>query len=459
MNAAAASRLVPASQGVAKTVVVGLGRTGLSFARFLYRRGETFAVTDSRTEPPCKAALLAEMPQVTLSLGTYDAELLAKAERILLSPGVPLKEPPLQAGLQRGVEVIGDIELFARHVNAPVIAVTGANGKSTVTTLVGEMAKRAGCDVRVGGNLGTPALDLLADPTPDLYVLELSSFQLETVSSLNAVASTVLNVTPDHMDRYGTLEEYARAKRRIYRGSGVMVLNLDDPVVANMTEQGRNALRFTLAKPGTYSEFGVDTDGKNAWLAHGNERLLSVQELRLKGSHNVANALAALALGTAGGLRMSAMVQALREFNGLPHRCQWVARIDEVDWFNDSKGTNVGATAAAIIGLADRRQIVLIAGGDGKGQNFSELAHAARGRLRAAVVIGRDGPTIERVLSPVVPVARAADMNDAVAHAAKLAKAGDAVLLSPACASFDMFRDYTHRGETFVAAVKQRART
>lgn len=413
-------------------------------------------MTDSRSDPPGNAILRAEMPEVVAMLGRYDVDLLAHAQRVLLSPGVPLREPFLQAAMRRDLEVIGDIELFARNVDAPVVGITGANGKSTVTTLVGAMARCAGKDARVGGNLGTPALDLLTGTAPDLYVLELSSFQLETVTSLNAHAATVLNISPDHMDRYATLADYAAAKRRIYRGSGVMVINADDALVMAMHEPGRDALRFTLEAPRDNREFGVEQHAGQVWLARGAERLLSIDELRIKGTHNIANALAALALGSAMDLPMEPMLHALREFEGLPHRCQWVGSGLGVDWFDDSKGTNVGATVAAIIGLAVGRHVVLIAGGDGKGQDFSELAHAARGRLRGAVLIGRDGPAIERVLREVVAVRRADDMNDAVAQAAAIARPGDAVLLSPACASFDMFHDYVHRGEAFAATVRQR---
>jgi len=441
------------------TVVVGLGRTGLSVARFLAARGGHFAVTDSRRDPPGLESLRRELPQTPIAAGGFDADLLAGAGLIVVSPGVPLSEPALLAARARGAEVIGDVELFARHVDAPVIAITGANGKSTVTTLVGEMARAAGREVRVGGNLGTPALDLLAAGRPDLYVLELSSFQLETVQSLNARAATVLNITPDHMDRYRTLADYAAAKRRVYRGDGAMVINADDPLVAAMREDGRRTLRFSTGMAGG-ADFGLCRRAGEAWLARGDEPLLPVRELRIRGLHNVANALAALALGTAAGIPEAAAITALRGFAGLPHRCQWLAARGGVDWFDDSKGTNVGATCAAIAGLAqgddqDGRRVVLIAGGDGKGQDFSGLAQAAAGRVRAAVVLGRDGPQIARVLEGTLPVARAIDMEDAVHQAAALAVAGDAVLLSPACASFDMFRDYVHRGEVFAAAVRR----
>jgi UDP-N-acetylmuramoylalanine--D-glutamate ligase len=451
----------PTAGGVSPvTVVVGLGKTGVSIARFLARRGERFAIVDSRAEPPGKAQLLAALPDAEIHTGSLDVEFLRQAQRVLLSPGVALSEPALKAALARGAEVIGDVELFARHAAAPVIAITGANGKSTVTTLVGEMAQTAGRDARVGGNLGTPALDLLEPPGAELFVLELSSFQLETVHSLNAKVAAVLNISPDHMDRYASLSEYADAKRRIFRGDGTMVLNADDPQVAAMAGSGRQALYFTLQEP-TADAFGVRLHEGAPWIAQGETRLLPVSELKIKGSHNVANALAALALGSAAGLPMSAMLRTLRTFPGLPHRCQWVATHDGVGYYNDSKGTNVGAACAAIAGLSETLpgsgRLVLIAGGDGKGADFAALAEAAPGRLRGAVTIGRDGPRIEAVLKAVVPVVAAGDMDEAVTLAASLARPGDAVLLSPACASFDMYRDYVHRGETFAEAVRRRS--
>ncbi|MCG3202323.1 MAG: UDP-N-acetylmuramoylalanine--D-glutamate ligase [Gammaproteobacteria bacterium] len=447
------SRGTPAGHGM--TVIVGMGKTGLSFARFLRRHGEQFAITDTRREPPGVSALRAEMPGVPAHFGTDGEQLLRRARRLLLSPGVSPREPAVAAAIERGAEVIGDIELFARHADAPVVAITGANGKSTVTTLVGAMAARAGRNVRTGGNLGTPALDLLGGSSPDLYVLELSSFQLETVTSLDAKAAAVLNVSPDHMDRYSTLEEYAAAKRRIYRGTGVMVMNADDAMVMRMAEPARERMMFSLRAPRSDADFGLLGSGGEAWLARGARRLMPAREMRIRGMHNAANALAALALGWAAGLPTEAMLQTLHEFPGLPHRCQWVGGARGVDWFDDSKGTNVGATVAAILGLGTNRPVVLIAGGDGKGQDFSDLAGAARNRLRGAVTIGRDGPAIAAVLQDIVAVTQARDMHDAVARAADMAQPGDAVLLSPACASFDMFRDYVHRGEVFAAAVRE----
>jgi UDP-N-acetylmuramoylalanine--D-glutamate ligase len=440
--------------GTLDAVIVGLGVTGLSCVRFLARQGLRIAVTDSRPEPPNAAVLNREFPDVVTAFGGFDEDLMQRARRLLVSPGVPLSDPAITRAMKAGVEIIGDIELLARHAKAPVIAITGANGKSTVTTLVGEMARAGGRDVRVGGNLGTPALDLLGATEPDLYVLELSSFQLETTRSLRAKAAVVLNVTPDHMDRYASMDEYASAKARVYHGDGVMVINRDDPWVAAMVQPQRQVLRFTLVEPEGRDEFGVQSGPEGPWLAQGQERLMLVSEMRIQGSHNVANALAALALGSAVDLPMAGMLETLRTFPGLPHRCQWVGEAQGITWYNDSKGTNVGATCAAIQGLGQGRSLVLIAGGDGKGQDFHPLAEAARRHVRAAVLLGRDAPLLERALGPVVPVVRVKTLEEAVAEAARLARKGDAVLLSPACASLDMFRNYAERGEIFTAAAR-----
>ena len=441
---------------LAQTIIVGLGKTGLSVARFLGARGVAFAVTDSRAAPPGLAALQKEFPRAALLLNGLDIRALVEATQIIVSPGVHLRELALVAAQMRGAEIIGDIELFAQAAHAPVIAITGSNGKSTVTTLVGEMAKRAGRNARVGGNLGTPALELLQDAEPDLYVLELSSFQLETTHSLNAAAAVVLNITPDHMDRYPDLAEYAAAKRRVYHGSGVMVVNRDDPMVATMSEAGRKISGFTLNEP-AHTDFGVRSVQGERWLAYGEKNLLPASALRIKGDHNIANALAALALGEAVGLPMSAMLETLKEFVGLPHRSQWVAERDGVSWYNDSKGTNVGATLAALSGLGatlGAGKIVLIAGGDGKSADFSVLRAAVATHARAVVLIGRDAPIITAALTSAATLVQASDMKDAVRKAQHLAQAGDAVLLSPACASFDMYSGYEERGRVFAAAVR-----
>jgi UDP-N-acetylmuramoylalanine--D-glutamate ligase len=438
------------------TVIVGMGKTGYSCARFLAARNVSFAMTDSRKNPPLLEAIRKEFPHVPLYTGGFDAEMLAGAENLILSPGVSRFNPAIVAAAASGATVCGDIELFCRQATAPIVAITGSNGKSTVTTLVGEMARAAGLKAGVGGNLGTPALDLLAEGAVDVYVLELSSFQLETVASLNAAAAVVLNVSEDHMDRYRSMHDYTEAKARIYAGAGAMVINLDDPAVVNMQRRGRVARSFTLREP-QGDEYGVRSYGDVRWLVRGREQLLPVTEIRMAGDHNAANALAALALGDILRLPREPMLHVLRTFPGLPHRCQWTGEINGVRWYNDSKGTNVGASCAAIKGLAMNKNLVLIAGGDGKGADFSSLAEIAAMYLRAAVLIGRDGPAIKKVLQNVVPVGDAKDMDDAVIKAAGFAERGDVVLLSPACASFDMFEDYRARGEAFKAAVNRLA--
>ena len=451
---AAVDRMQTETQAAPRTLIVGLGVTGLSCARFLARQGVETAVTDSRQQPPALATLHRELPDVALFVGGFDAGVFDRAERIVISPGVSLQEPLLQAARRRGVEIIGDIELFARSVQAPVVGVTGSNGKSTVTTLVGEMARQAGRDVRVGGNLGTPALDLTDDHEPDLYVLELSSFQLETVVSLHCVAATVLNISPDHLDRYTSLSDYADAKRHIYSGADRQIVNRDDAAAAALASVSGAVISFGLSEPGDQN-FGVRPTRGGDWIVRGDERWLAVEHLRLPGRHNLANALAALALGDAVGLDKAAMLQVLREFSGLPHRTQWVAEYGGIGWYNDSKDTNIGATRAAVQGFDG--PLVLIAGGQGKGADFSQLAAGLAGRVKLVVLLGEAATEIERALAGVVPTLRADTLKDAVRQAAQRAQAGDRVLLSPACASFDMFDNYQQRGEQFIQAVQELA--
>lgn len=438
------------------TLVVGLGKSGLSAARALKALGATFAVADSRANPPGLAAFQMEFSEVPYHLGGFDPALVASASRLVVSPGVSVKTPVIAEAAARGIPVWGDIELLARLTKTPIAAITGSNGKSTVTTLLGLMAGQTGVRAAVGGNLGMPALDLWlrTDLPPELYVLELSSFQLETTHSLNARVATVLNISPDHMDRYDSLDEYIAAKQRIFRGDGVMVINADDPVVMAMVEPGREVLRFTLEEPGE-DDFGVRRESGEMWLAHGREHWIEASELKISGDHNLANALAALAMGHALGLKRKGMLAALRKFTGLAHRTTLVRERDGVRWFDDSKGTNVGATVAAVRGLPG--QVVLIAGGDGKGQDFTPLRAALTGKTRAVVLIGRDAPLIAATLGDSVPLYPAADMEQAVAKAGELAQSGDSVLLSPACASFDMFSGYEERGVVFAEAVRRLA--
>jgi UDP-N-acetylmuramoylalanine--D-glutamate ligase len=392
-----------------------------------------------------------ELPDVAVFVGGFDAAAFAVAEQLVVSPGVSLNEPVIADALGRGMPVMGDIELFARYASAPVVAITGSNGKSTVTTLVGEMARCSGVRVAVGGNLGIPALELLMqEERPDLYVLELSSFQLELTDSLCPAAAVVLNVSPDHLDRYPSLQAYRRAKERIYRGARVKVVNADDPLVTAMVPE-RESIRFTLGVPGP-GEFGLRNYDGDEWLALGDQPLMAAAEVRIVGRHNLANALAALALGHAMQLPLEAMRDALRRFPGLPHRCQWVAECGGIHWYNDSKGTNVGATLAAIRGMPGK--LVLIAGGDGKGADFTPLCEAVRDKVRALVLIGRDAGLIEEAIAGAVPVVRSTTMSQAVEDARRLAQPGDSVLLSPACASFDMFSNFEERGQAFMNAIR-----
>jgi UDP-N-acetylmuramoylalanine--D-glutamate ligase len=436
------------------TLVVGLGKTGLSCVRFLAANGVPVAVTDSRENPPGLDELRKEYGEVEYSVGGFDADLFEWADRLVVSPGVAIDNPLIVAARERGVDIIGDIELFARLAQAPIVAITGSNGKSTVTTLVAKMVRNAGKQVLMGGNIGTPVLDLLEQPVPDFYVLELSSFQLETTRSLDAVAAVVLNVSPDHMDRYHDLSQYAAAKQRIYGvdgiGHGAVVVNRDDVTVMSMQDQKRKTVSFGLAEADGQN-FGRVTYQGEVWLARGQEPLLPVKELHIAGEHNQANALAALALGEQIGLPMIAMLNALRQFKGLPHRTQWVANINGVSWFNDSKGTNVGATLSAIRGFT--QPVVLIAGGQSKAADFSLLREAVIERVRAVILFGEDASIIEEALADTVPLHHVMNLDEAVHQAHVIAQPGDVVLLSPACASFDMFSGFEARGDAFVNAV------
>lgn len=437
-----------------RTLIAGLGVTGLSVARHLAARGEIFAVVDSRPAPPGLEALRAEHPEVPVFLGPLDAELLARATRIIASPGLALGEPALAAAAAAGVEILGDIELFARTARAPIVAITGSNGKSTVTELVGAMTAAAGRRAALGGNLGTPALDLLGDHV-ELYVLEVSSFQLETTELLGAEVATVLNLSPDHLDRYPDLAAYRRAKQRIYRGARQLVVNRDDPATWALAAPGVRRWSFGLSAPAGETECGLVQRADGDWLARGERALLPAAELGLAGRHNLANALAALALGSAVGLPEAAMCSALRAFRGLPHRCQVVLERDGITWIDDSKATNVGAALAALAGLdSGAANLLLIAGGQGKGQDFAEFAAALAGRVRLAILIGEAAAAIEAAIAGRVPVQRADSMAAAVARARAAARPGDLVLLAPACASFDMFAGYADRGAQFARAAR-----
>ncbi|MCF1456763.1 MAG: UDP-N-acetylmuramoyl-L-alanine--D-glutamate ligase [Shewanella sp.] len=426
-------------------LVLGLGATGLSVVRFLCARGVVPMVMDSRDNPPGAEQLAREFPQVVLSTGGFDCRFLVQAQQIIISPGIPLSTPEIRAALDMGVEVIGDIELFARSIaDKPpcVLGITGSNGKSTVTTLVGMMGQADGKSVGVGGNIGTPALDLLG--RYDLYVLELSSFQLETTASLNCIAASCLNIKEDHMDRYTDLSSYRYAKMGLYRQSHLQLFNREDELTIPLEAGHRES--FGLNEPE-----GDDWGIRNGMLVHGGSEIMSVGEVALIGRHNVANVLAAMALASAAGISKEAMIHVASEFTGLSHRCERVVHRNRITWVNDSKATNVGATAAALAGLEDYPcKVILIAGGDGKGADFSSLAPLLE-KVAYLITLGRDGHKIAALKEGTIEVQ---SMAEAVAQADALAQAGDLVLLSPACASLDMYANFMARGDDFRAQVE-----
>ncbi len=442
------------------TAVVGLGKTGVSCVRYCIERDIPVCVMDSRANPPGLTEIQETYPNVEVSLGGFDEALLDSAEQIVISPGVSLKEPLIAAQVAKGKSVIGDIELFVREAKAPIVGITGSNGKSTVTTMVGEMAKAAGVRVKVGGNLGTPVLELLDDEAA-LYVLELSSFQLETTPSLAAFAAVNLNVTPDHMDRYDSLREYQQAKLRIYQHCKHPVINVDDPSSFTGEISKGNCLRFSVAENAnsTTADFYLSKQAGELFLMFQDKSIVATKTLPLIGRHQFANALAALALGKSCDFPMTAMITALQQFKNLPHRCQFVAEINQVRWFNDSKGTNVGATQATLFGIGQDcvGKIILIAGGLGKNADFSLLRDSVGKYVSQLVLLGQDKFLINDALQDVVPVTMVSDLGAAVTTANSLAGPGDIVLLSPACASQDMFRDFEERGEKFMTFVKELA--
>jgi len=428
-------------------LVVGLGITGFSIARYLHKLGFQFSVVDSRDNPPNAEELSQLSPTIQLTTGTFQAENFATATHLIVSPGISLQQPLITQALQRGAKIVGEIDLFACATTAPIVAITGANGKSTVTTMVGEMGKAAGKKTAVGGNLGTPMLDLLEDDV-ELYVLELSSFQLERSHVLNAAAATVLNVTADHLDRHADMTDYAAQKQKVFRGDGVMILNADDAYVSAMQTSERKNYFFSIQQ---LIGFHIAPRDGVEWLVNEETDFMPCADLPLEGRHNQANALAALALGTVVGLEKEAMCTALRSFVGLAHRMQKVAVKNGVTWVNDSKATNIGACIAALQGYNDK--VILIAGGDGKGADMRELRVAVAQKTKAVILMGKDAPLLEQALLGIVPLYLAKYIDDAVLCAANVAKTGDTVLLSPACASLDQYKNYAERGHKFAAAV------
>ncbi len=433
-------------------VVVGLGKTGLSCVRYLSKQGLNIAVTDSREDPPRLTSLKSEFGSIPVYLGNISAKVLLVSDQIILSPGVSLENKSVKKAIDHGIPVIGDVELFCQQAQAPIIAISGSNGKSTVTTLVAEMTHNAGLKTCVGGNLGTPVLELLDKSIPDVYVLELSSFQLETTFSLNAHASVVLNVSPDHMDRYKSLDDYIGAKNKIYSGQGLMVINQDDKAVSAMSDDSRESISFSLSKPDG-NNFGVMIDNDELWLCQGNDKIIKQNELLIKGEHNIANALAAMALASSVNVPIDTIIETLKVFKGLQHRCQLVKTINDVSWYNDSKATNVGACIASIKGLCDLGEIILIAGGDSKGADLSSLASVVNQNVKHVLLMGIDANKLADVIGKNVSFEFVADMHEAVNRASQITTRGDLVLLAPACASLDMYDNYQQRGDAFVSAV------
>ncbi|RBP49864.1 UDP-N-acetylmuramoyl-L-alanine--D-glutamate ligase [Arenicella xantha] len=436
-----------------RAAVVGLGISGLSVVRYLRSHSIEVIALDSRSVPPAAQALQAVCPEVKTVFGAFDAEHLDGAELIVVSPGVSIKEPMLVQARRRGAKIVGDIELFLQVNQKPLIAITGSNGKSTVTALVGEMVCAGGMVPLVAGNIGKPVLDALTDNEPyDVAVLELSSFQLETTNQVPADAAAILNISPDHLDRYDSMGDYVLAKSRILRGAQRAVLPRHDDQFTMITQTG-DVLSFELDEPHQANEFGVKKRSSGRWLMHGKTPLMRLSDIGLLGLHNVKNVVSAFALTDFLGLTLESQVAAVKAFTGLPHRMQTVASDGGVIWVNDSKATNVGATITALRNLES--PVVWIAGGQGKGADFADLADAITDDVRVLILLGEDADKIDQALRSKVKIERVKDMEAAVVKAAEYARPDDVVLLSPACASFDMFTGFEHRGAVFIACVER----
>ena len=433
-------------------LVFGLGTTGMSVARYLKRKGIAARFVDTREAPPGLDELGEIDPAADIVLGKTPDSLVENVARIIVSPGVSDAEPLLVAARKAGVQVVSDIELFVHDAVAPLVAVTGSNGKSTVSTLLALMCDAAGLNGMAGANLGEPALDLLEHDTPDYYILELSSFQLQRTATLPLKVAVLLNISPDHLDWHASEAEYRSAKYRIFREAESAVVNRDDAEVPRHLAKGTSRISFGLDVPDE-DQFGLRHEDGLDFLARGEQLLLSTSDVAMVGVHNQANALAALATGELMGIELSAMLQVLHEFPGLPHRMQYVARINGADFINDSKATNVGAAVASVESVPGL--VVLIAGGQGKRGDFDRLARTVCSKLRSAVLFGEDAAAIEDAFAGLTPTSRVAGLHEAVKNAAEMAEAGDTVLLAPACASFDQYQDFAARGDDFQLAVME----
>ena len=442
-----------------RATVFGLGASGFSAVKYLAALGVEVEVQDSRDVAPFYSELTRQFPQVPVQLGQFTTPNLGRGDLAVVSPGISLSEPVIEKIRQQQVEIVGDIELFVRACPAPMLAITGSNGKTTVTTLVGQMLAAQGLNAPVAGNIGMPALDLLEGAIPDVVVLELSSFQLEATDSLKAKAAAILNLSPDHMDRYATVAQYLHAKQRILNGAITGIVSRDDPTLQAMEVSGAaEIISFGLDAPLRAVDYGIAADPHgDDWIVRGDVRILPAASLSMTGRHNLMNALAALALIESAGYPANPpALAALSAFRGLPHRCELVLEREGVLWINDSKGTNPGAAEAALVGLD--RPVVLIAGGQSKDADFSTLAQAIQRYARQVLLIGEDRVALAEAIGDRVPVTLADDLPQAVRLAARWAQSGDAVLFSPACASFDMFRDFAHRGEVFSDLVREMIR-
>jgi UDP-N-acetylmuramoylalanine--D-glutamate ligase len=427
-------------------LVLGLGLSGYSVARYLMRNGYRCCVQDTRDVPPYLGKLRAQFEVVEFRTGALTDALIAWADALVVSPGLSVRQAEIRRAAERGKTVIGDVELFARLADRPVVAITGSNGKSTVTTLVGEMIRADGRRAAVGGNLGTAALDLL-EQDAEYYVLELSSYQLETTKSLRPRVAALLNLSEDHLDRYESYAGYVEAKLSVYDNAEICVSNFDDP----STRHGAGDIGFSL-DPHSTADFRIVEDN-GAWLAHRDEAWMNVEQLGIGGRHNWANALAAMAIAHSLDISKPAIIDALRAFRGIPHRSQWVAEIDGIEWINDSKATNVGAAQASIEGRT--RPVILIAGGQSKGADMSVMANTLRQKVKLVLLLGEDAPLLQQAWRDAAPIERVETMREAVRRAREAAEGGDCVLLAPACASFDMYPRFEARGDDFMQCVKE----
>ncbi|GJM12455.1 MAG: UDP-N-acetylmuramoylalanine--D-glutamate ligase [Pseudohongiella sp.] len=441
------------------TTIVGLGGTGLSCVKYFRGKGEKIKVVDSREQPPGLETLRQLYPEVECELGEFRIDTFTSAKQLVVSPGLSIHGAEIEAARKAGVTITGDIDIFSKLVDVPIIAVTGSNGKSTVVALLAEILKKANKSFGLGGNLDgenfKPALDLLAEGKKDVYLLELSSFQLETTECLGAQVATILNLSADHMDRYEGIDDYSQAKQRIFDGCKQVVINRDD--INSSPQQSNEAVvwSFGAGKPAA-NGLGLLEEGGDQYLAYQFEKIVSVGELKVFGQHNISNTLAAIALAMAMDIDMSSIRAAVTEFSGLPHRCQWVKNIEGVEFYNDSKGTNVGATVAAVEGLGEHisGHIVLIAGGISKGADFASLVPAMNKWGKAVILMGQDAAEMAKYFDADIKTYFANDMNEAARLALQQASPGDAVLLSPACASFDMYENFQHRGFDFIKSVE-----